>query len=146
MKLSELQELWEKDCKIDETILGLESVNVPKLHARYLNLLTSAKLNLRKAESEYANLRRKKFRYYRGEMTREELEDENWTQWQGAKPLKNEMDEYLSCDSDMIATLDKIEYLKVVVYQLEQIIRSINSRTWDIKNAIEILKFQNGGF
>jgi len=39
---------------------------------------------------------------------------------------------------------DKIEYFKTVLYQLEQIIRSLNSRTWDIKNAIEWLKWSNG--
>jgi hypothetical protein len=77
-------------------------------------------------------------------MSREELEDEGWSQWQGTKPLKNEMDEFLSFDSDLIALLDRIEYFKTVLYQLEQIIRSLNSRTWDIKNAIEWLKWSNG--
>ena len=138
MKLSDLQAQWEKDSPIDEMNLGGESTKIPILHARYLNLLTSTKLNLRKAESEYYNMRRKKFRYYRGEMSRSELEDEGWSQWQGTKPLKNEMDEFLSFDSDLIGLQDKIEYFKTVLYQLEQIIRSLNSRTWDIKNAIEI--------
>jgi hypothetical protein len=89
-------------------------------------------------------MRRKKFRYYRGEMTQQELLNEEWEQWQGTKPLKNEMDEFLSFDSDLIALQDKIEYFKTVLYQLEQIIRSLNSRTWDIKNAIEWLKWSNG--
>lgn len=144
MKLSDLQSQWEKDSPIDEMNLGGESTRIPILHAKYLNLLTSTKLNLRKAESEYANMRRKKFRYYRGEMSRSELEDAGWNQWQGNKPLKNEMDEFLTFDSDLIDLQDKIEYFKTVLYQLEQIIRSLNSRTWDIKNAIEWLKWSNG--
>lgn len=144
MKLSDLQQSWEKDAKIDEMNLGGESTKIPILHAKYLNFLTSAKLNLRKAESEYANMRRKKYRYYRGEMTKLELDDEGWSQWQGTKPMKNEMDEFLSFDSDLVALQDKIEYFKTVLYQLEQIIRSLNSRTWDIKNHIEWLKWSNG--
>lgn len=144
MKLSELQSSWESDCKINDMNLGGESTRTPILHAKYLNLLSSTKLNLRKAESEYANMRRKKFKYYRGEMSRFELQEEGWDQWQGAKPLKNEMDEFLSFDSDLIQLQDKIEYFKTVLYQLEQIIRSLNSRTWDIKNAIEWLKYTNG--
>lgn len=144
MKLSDLQEQWEKDSPINEMNLGGEATRIPILHAKYLNLLTSTKLNLRRAESEYANMRRKKFRYYRGEMSRGELEAEGWDQWQGNKPLKNEMDEFLSFDSDLINLQDKIEYFKTVLYQLEQIIRSLNSRTWDIKNAIEWLKWSNG--
>jgi hypothetical protein len=144
MKLSDLQQSWEEDAKIDEMNLGNESTKIPMLHAKYLNLLTSTKLNLRKAESSYANMRRLKYRYYRGEMTREELEEEGWSQWQGTKPMKNEMDEFLSFDSDLVELQDKIEYFKTVLYQLEQIIRSLNSRTWDIKNHIEWLKWSNG--
>ena len=109
-----------------------------------MNLLSSTRLNLRKTESDYLNCRRKKYRYYRGEMTQAELEEENWSQWQGNKPLKNEMDEFLTVDADLVILQDKVEYFKTVLYQLEQIIRSINSRGWDIKNAIEWQKFTNG--
>ncbi|NDA78598.1 MAG: hypothetical protein EBX95_05130 [Acidimicrobiia bacterium] len=144
MKLSELQDAWSQDSRIDETNLGREAVRTAQLHAKYLNWLGSVRLNLRKAESEYFNLRRKKYRYYRGEMTREELAQEQWTQFQGNKPLKNEMDEILSTDADLITQQDKVEYFKTVLNQLEQIIRSINSRTWDVKNAIEWNRFTNG--
>ena len=144
MKLSDLQDSWKDDCKIDEMNLGRESARTPNLHAKYLNYLSSTRLNLRKAESDYLNCRRMKYKYYRGEMTKQELEDEGWEQWQGNKPLKNEMDEFLTVDSDLILLQDKVEYFKTVLYQLEQIIRSLNSRTWDIKNAIEWNKFTNG--
>jgi hypothetical protein len=144
MKLTDLQEMWATDCKINESNLGQESINTPNLHAKYLNLLSSTKLNLRKAESDYLNCRRKKYRYYRGEMTQGELEEEGWDQWQGNKPLKNEMDEYLQVDPDLIKYLDKVEYYKAITFQLEQILRSLNSRTWDIKNCIEWTKFTNG--
>ena len=144
MKLSDLQDSWKDDCKIDEMNLGRESARTPNLHAKYLNYLSSTRLNLRKAESDYLNCRRMKYKYYRGEMTKQELEDEGWDQWQGNKPLKNEMDEFLTVDSDLILLQDKVEYFKTVLYQLEQIIRSLNSRTWDIKNAIEWNKFTNG--
>lgn len=144
MKLSSLQEMWAEDCKIDETNLGKESARVPLLHAKYINFLSSTRLNLRKAESDYFNCRRKKYRYYRGEMSRDELESEGWSQWQGTKPLKNEIDEFLQGDADLITLQDKVEYFKTVLYQLEQIIRSINSRTWDIKSSIEWVRFTNG--
>lgn len=144
MKLTELQDMWADDCKIDEMNLGRESVRTPILHSKYLNLLSSTKLNLRKAESDYLNMRRKKYKYYRGEMTQQELDDEEWEQWQGNKPLKNEMDEFLQVDSDLVKLTDKVEYFRTVLYQLEQIIRSLNSRTWDIKNCIEWNKFTNG--
>ena len=144
MKLSEIQQMWEEDSTINETNLGRESIRVPNLHAKYLNLLSKSKLQLRKAESEYYNTRRLKYRYYRGEMSREELAGLEWEQFQGNKPLKNEMDEFLQCDKDLIELQDKIEYFKTVIYTLEQILRSINSRTWDIKTAVEYQKMTNG--
>lgn len=144
MKLSELQEEWQKDAPINETNLGQEAARVPMLHAKYITILSKIKLQLRKAESDYLNNRRLKYKYYRGELTREELENSGWTQFQGNKPLKNEMDELLQCDKDLIELQDKHEYYKTVIYTLEQIIRSINSRTWDIKSSIEWTKFTNG--
>jgi len=144
MRLSELQEEWKKDSFIDETNLGKESTRVPVLHSKYITFLSNAKLKLRKAESEYYNIRRLKYRYYRGELSHEELNEHGWLQWQGNKPLKNEMDEFLNCDNNLIEYEDKIEYFRTIVYTLEQIIRSLNSRTWDIKSAIEWHKFTNG--
>jgi hypothetical protein len=144
MKLNEIQESWAEDCRIDETNLGSESARTPKLHAKYLNVLTNNRLQTRMAESAYLKLRRLKYKYYRGEMTRDELDAQGWDQWQGVKPIKNEMDEFLSTDSDLILLQDKLEYLKTVQYQLESILKSIGSRTWDIKSSIEWHKFTNG--
>lgn len=144
MKLTDIQEEWVKDSSIDETNLGRESIRVPTLHAKYLTYLSKVKLQLRKAESDYYNTRRLKYRYYRGEMSREELATLEWEQFQGNKPLKNEMDEFLQCDSDLIELQDKVEYFKTVIFTLEQVLRSINSRTWDIKTAVEWTKFTNG--
>ena len=144
MKLTELQETWAADCKIDETNLGRESARTPNLHAKYLNLLTTARLNARRAESEYLRMRRIKYKYFRGELTQTELDELNWPQYQGIKPLKNEMDEFILTDSDLIQLQDKVEYLKTILYQLEMILKNIGSRTWDIKNTIEWTKFTNG--
>lgn len=144
MKLTELQESWKKDCVIDETNLGRAAARTPELHAKYLNLLTSAKLQLRKAESDYLKLRRIKYRYFRGELTRDELEQLGWVQYQGVKPIKNEMDEFMQTDEELIQSQDKLEYMRTVVLQLESILKSLNSRTWDVKNAIEWTKFTNG--
>jgi hypothetical protein len=144
MKLSEIQDLWTKDAKINELDLGKSSIQIAELHAKYLNILTNTKLQLRKCEADYLRLRRSKFKFYRGEMTREELEELGWNQFQGLKPLKNEVEDIVNCDEDVIRCIDKVEYMKAMLYQLEQIIRSLNGRGWEIKNAIEWTKFTNG--
>lgn len=145
MKLSEIQDMWKEDCKINMTNLGQEAAHVPVLHAKYLALLTSTKLQLRKTEVDYLRLKKIKERYFRGELSKEELNELGWEQYLLNKPLKNEMDEFIKTDDDIIQCIDKIEYYKTLLYQLEQIIKSINSRTWDVKSAIEWYKFTNGG-
>ena len=144
MKLTEIQEMWAKDCKIDQMNLGPESTKTPELHAKYLNLLSNSKLQLRKYESEYYRLRGRKMKWYRGELSRQDLEELGWEQWLGNKPLKNELDDFIQCDEDIIKAIDRVDYIKAVLYQLEQILRSLNGRTWDIKSAIEWTKFTNG--
>ena len=146
MKLSDIQAEWTKDSEINELELGREATRVPTLHSKYLVILSNVKLQYRKAESDYNMVRRLKYRYYRGEMSQDELTDNGWIQWQGNKPLKNEMDEFLQYDDDLNKLVDKVEYYKTVIYTLEQILRSINSRTWDIKSAIEWNKFTNGSY
>ena len=146
MKLGEIQTEWKNDSKINQLELGDAATRTPTLHAKYLTVLSNVKLQLRKAESDYNNMRRLKYRYYRGELTQSELEKLNLEQYMGTKPLKNEMEEFMTCDVDLNMLTDKIEYYKTVVFTLEQILRSINSRTWDIKSAIEWQKFTNGAF
>ena len=144
MNIEELETMWETDCQIDDNFLGEYATATPKLHAKYIKELVRVKLKHTKYQSDYNLLRKNKFRLYRGELSRDELTSLGWEQWQGVKPLKNEMDEFLQVDPDLIILQDKIEYFKTVMYQLEQIIRSLNSRTWDIKNSIEWTKFTNG--
>ena len=39
---------------------------------------------------------------------------------------------------------DKVEYIDTCITLLEGVMRSLNSRSFDIKNAIEWTKFTNG--
>lgn len=145
MKLNEIQALWAEDCKVDQTNLGRAAARVPELHAKYLNMLSSVRLQYRKAEADHLRLRKLKYRYYRGELSKQELDELGWEQFLSNRPLKNEMEDVMNMDDDIIHAMDKMEYIKTVLYQLEQILKSINSRTWDVKSAIEWYKFTNGG-
>lgn len=142
--LNELQEEWKSDCKLDQTNLGKESIKTPELHAKYLNYLTTFRLQLRKYEAQLLSLRRIKTRYFRGELSKEELADLGWGQYLGNQPLKQEMQEYLDSDPDVIKIVDKVEYVKACMYHCEFVMKSLGSRTWDIKNAVEWEKFTSG--
>lgn len=144
MNIEQLQEEWDKDCQIDDNYLGENSTATPKLHAKYLKILVQVKLKHTKLSSDYNLTRKNKFRYYRGELSRDELQDLQWDQWQGVKPIKNEMDEFLKGD-DELNTMDiKIKYLETMIYFLESVLGQIKARDWQIKTAVEWKKFLAG--
>lgn len=144
MTLDEIQQMWENDSEIDDNHLGEASTTSAKLHSKYLKLLIDAKLKLAKQKADYNTLRQSKFRYYRGEMGREELKEREWDQFQGTRPLKNEMDEFLKGDTDLSKHELRIEYLNTMVYALESIMSSIRGRDWSVRNGIEWKKFLSG--
>ena len=53
MNLEQLKEEWAKDCEVDDIELDKSSLEVPKLHAKYSDLLTSKVLTLKKYNQEY---------------------------------------------------------------------------------------------
>jgi hypothetical protein len=144
MKLEEIQEMWSDDCVMDDNHLGEESTKTALLHSKYIKLIVGVKLQLTKARADYNLLRKNKFRYYRGELSKAELEHFGWQQWQGVKPLKNEMDEFIQGDQDLINLNAKIEYLETMGYLLESILNQIKSRDWQLKNAITWKQFLAG--
>ena len=143
--IDEIQNLWDIDSNIDSHHLDDESVKTSKLHSKYISLLMGTKLRFSKTKVDYNTLRKNKFRYYRGELSRQELLDLGWDQWQYTKPLKNEMDEFLKGDSDITAMDLKLEYLTASIYLLESILKSIADRTWSIRNCIQYKAFLAGG-
>jgi hypothetical protein len=144
MNIEQLQEMWDVDCEIDNNYLGETTTATPKLHAKYIKILVNVKLKHTKFSSDYNILRKNKFRYYRGELSREELTALDWPQWQGVKPLKNEMDEFLTGDSDLNTMKVKIDYLETMIYFLESILGQIKARDWQIRAAIDWKKFLAG--
>lgn len=144
MNISELNDIWNEDCQIDDDRLDKESVKTPNLHAKYLRMLMEHKLKLSALQLEYKTLRQKKFRYYRGEMGKSELEENGWQQWQGTKPLKNEMEEFLEGDSDLNKINVKCEYIKHMIDAIESIMGQIKARDWNIRNAIAWKQFVSG--
>ena len=103
-----------------------------------------AKLKITKYNNDFNVLKKTKFRYYRGELSRDELSVLNWEQWQGVKPMKNEMDQFLDGDTDLNNMKVKIEYLQTMNYLLESILSQIKARDWQLKTVLEHKKFLAG--
>jgi len=144
MTLEEIQIEWDNDCSIDIDNLAEESIRISKLHAKYVTLLSNYKLHSRKAESEMYAMRNRKVKWLSGLLSKQELDELGWEQYLGNKPLKQEMSEELNSDPDMRKLLDRVEYFRAINTTLEFILKSLHGRTWDIKNAIEMKKLNEG--
>ena len=142
--LNELQTEWAEDCKLDELDLGGESTRTPVLHSKYVTLLSNNKLQLRKSIADLKRLERVKSDYYRGELSKEELDNLGWEPWRKNAVLRTDMRDQLDSDADVIRQQDKVYYLETTVDFLDRVLRSLNGRGWDIKTAVEWAKMQSG--
>lgn len=144
MNLDDILVMWEADSAIDDNHLGEASTTTAKLHAKYLKLLVNAKLRRTKLEIDLNALRKTKIRYYRGELTRNELAELGWEQWQYNKPLKAEMDEFLKGDDDLAKIQTRLDYIETLVYALESIMSQIKQRDFQLSNGIKWKQFLAG--
>lgn len=140
MTLEELQDLVDKDLKINDTELDLESLKTPQLHNKYLKFLNNYKLLLSRAESDYNTMKREKWEYYTGKSSAEIY---------ALKPfdlriLKTDVDKYLDSDEELQKLKQKLDYLNTTVDFLDRTLRQIANRGFAIKNAIDWRRFTSG--
>ena len=142
MNLEDIRRLVGKDLKMDETELDLESMKTPQLHNKYLIIFTDEKLILGKLKSDFNVLKKNKWLYYTGKLSREQLDDMGWEPFD-LNILKSDIDKFLDADDDLITIVNKILLQQEKVNYLESIIKTINNRQWYIRSAIDWLKFTN---
>ena len=140
MTLDELQAQAEKDLKIDDTELDLESLKTPQLHSQYLKTYSTYALMMKKAEGDYSKLHIKKWLFYTGKADPQEYKDKNFD----LKVLRQDVDKFIDADDEIIKQRQKVEYLKQICGYCESTLKQINNRTFQIKNAIEWKKFTIG--
>ena len=141
MNLEQIQEMWDKDSQIDPDNLHDESLKVPQLHAKYYTVYNTITLLREKALETYNRVRLERYNYYTGKAPAEVYEEEPF-------PYKVRDKEAIQRHMDADEKLNKIN-LKIRYYDhmmrfLEDIIKTISNRTFQIKNALEWHKFQAG--
>ena len=143
MKLEEIQELWNRDREIDIAELAIESVRIPQLHDKYLKIYIDERIKLKSLEFELSKMVRLKNDYYSGRMAQEDLEKLGWEPFLG-KILKGEMHSYLEADEDVFRIKTKIVMMEEKINYLDSIVKMINNRGFQIKSAIDWIKFKSG--
>ncbi len=139
--LESIQSMWEKDSKIDPDNLHTESLNIPSLHAKYFDLLNNILLLKKKAEQQRKNIRHERYEYYSGKADPEVYQDDPFP-----KKIrdKDTMQKYLDADEKLVNVNLKIDYYETLINYIESILKQVSNRTYQIKNAIEFIKFQAG--
>ena len=140
MDIDEIQTLWKEDSQIDDDNLHGESTRIPTLHAKYYQILNKMILLKKMEETKFKIAKKEKWQYYTGKADPEIYIDKPFDY----KVLRQDIDKYMDADPDLIKISSKIEYYQVMISFLDSILKTINNRTYQIKNAIEWQKFIRG--
>ena len=99
MDFDKIIEEWKQDCPIDDTTLDKESVKIPTLHGKYLELHSREKIFLNYLQVEYKKLYREKWEYYSGKAEKPFQ----------LKLLKTDLHIYLDSDDKLCELKEKID-------------------------------------
>ena len=141
MDLETIQNMWQKDSKMDPDNLHTESLNIPILHAKYYDLYNNITLLRKKADQQRKNIRHERYEYFSGKADPEVYIDNPFP-----KKIRDKetMQKYMDADEKLSSVSLKIEYYDVMLRYIEEILKQINNRTYQIKNSIEFMRFSSG--
>ncbi len=133
--------MWEKDSTIDPDNLHDESLKIPQLHSKYYTVYNTITLLREKARTNYNTIRLERYNYYTGKADPEVYEKDPFPY---KVRDKDAIQRHMEADERLTAADLKIRYYDTMLKFLEEIIKVISNRTFQIKNAIEWHKFQSG--
>ncbi|QDH50658.1 UvsY [Synechococcus phage S-B43] len=139
--LPTLQQMWEKDSKIDIDNLHTESLNIPVLHSKYYDIYNNLMLLRKKAEQQKKNVRHERYEYYSGK-----ADPDVYVKDPFPKKIrdKDTMQKYLDADERLSGISLKCEYYEVMLRYIEEILKMLHQRNYQIKNSIEFMRFSSG--
>ena len=139
--LETLQGMWNEDSKIDPDNLHTESLNIPVLHSKYYDIYNTLMLLRKKAEQQRKNIRHERYEYFSGK-----ADPEVYINNPFPKKIRDKetMAKYLDADTKLSGISLKIEYYSVMLSFIEEILKQITNRSFQIKNAIEFMRFSSG--
>ena len=118
-----------------------ESLKIPQLHSKYYTIYNTITLLREKSRDSYKRVKLERHNYYTGKAPAEVYVEDPFPY---KVREKDAIQRYLEAD-DKLTTIDlKIRYYDVMLKFLEEIIKNISGRTYQIKNAIDWHQFQTG--
>ena len=133
--------MWQNDSVIDPDNLHDESLKIPQLHSKYYTVYNTISLLREKARDNYKRIKLERYNFYTGKAPAEAYVEEPFPY---KVREKDAIQRYLDADEKLTNIDLKIRYYDVQLKFLEEVIKTIANRTFQIKNAIEWQKFQAG--
>jgi len=134
---------WNEDSRVDHefrdkqysTDLGALALEIPFAHNKYLNYYLDFQQIKKSLDIQLRKLTKEKRQYYDGSAEK-------------PFPLSiktaEKMKVFMEADEDIINLQSKIGYVEDVIFFLDQVMKQISNRGYQIKSAIEWEKFING--
>lgn len=146
LNIEDVLEMWKKDSAIDDLNLDESSKQSSRLHAKYLELLSTTKLKLKKLEMDQKILLRDKWLHFNGKLDKATIEQYKWPYdpFNGLKIMKSDLEYYYNSDPELQKSEAQITYYKTLVETLQEILDSVKWRHQTIKNILEWKKFTSG--
>lgn len=139
--LGKIQEMWKEDSEINIDDLHNEALKVPYLHSKYYEIYNNISLLRKKSELQYKQKKLERYNYYNGKADPDVYKEEPFPY---KVRDKEGMSRYLEADKQLSDIFIKIEYYDIILKYLEEIIKMISNRSYQIKNSIDFLRFQSG--
>lgn len=141
-QIDDLLEMWRQDCDIDKTEPDRELLNIPKLHSKYLNILSQHRMLSKQAEFKYNKMKKLKWEYYTGKLDDDQLKEYGWEPFPYI--LKSDLSTYLESDEDLNKHVASKAVHDEIVELCTTILKELNSRTFQLRDFISWQKFIQG--
>ena len=133
--------MWKKDSVIDTDLYCEESTKVPQLHMKYMEFFSMFSLMKKEKEILLKQMIKEKWLYYKGKAPSSVYKE---MPFDLKLTSKDEIEMFIDADEEIGKMQYKLEYINQTLNFLEGVLRQLNNRTFQIKNAIEWEKFKNG--
>lgn len=131
---------WEKDAFIDPMDLDRSSIKIASIHQKYLNYYNKFAKAARVIRRQLKEKRREKAEFYTGNGVPEAYRDNPFSR----KLAKSELPNVIENDASVADLATQLEGYEHGVAVCKMIIKQLDDRTWQIRNAVDFAKHLSG--
>lgn len=132
----------ETDLIIDETNLARASLDTSKIYGKYLRIRSEESIRLNMLKTQMKELLQQKREYYSGKAPPSVYREKPFN----FKLIKSEVVEYVESDSEVVNLESKIDVQSEKITYLNDVLKMISNRQFQIKSAIDYQKLISGGY